>query len=277
MSDENYKLHQWFGTPPGRYLLAWEQERYDELVADIFGYHALQLGMPGLQALRANRMPHRWLALGADEAQGVPPAEGAADQGVPPALLAEAVALPFAEASLDLVALPHTLELSVDPHAALREVYRVLVPEGRTVISGLNPWSLWGLRQRRMQWYARLGARGPLFIPQAEEFFSPWRLRDWLRLLDLEMESVSLGCFGPASRNALWLDRMGWMDRVGPHGWPVLGAGYVLVAVKRVLGMRLLEPAWRNRRAARGAALPVARREPAETVRMGTKQWSKRV
>lgn len=277
MSGENYKLHHWFGTPPGRYLLAWEQERYDELVADIFGYHALQLGMPGLQALRANRMPHRWLALGADEAQGVPPAEGAADQGVPPALLAEAVALPFAEASLDLVALPHTLELSVDPHAALREVYRVLVPEGRTVISGLNPWSLWGLRQRRMQWYARLGARGPLFIPQAEEFFSPWRLRDWLRLLDLEMESVSLGCFGPASRNALWLDRMGWMDRVGPHGWPVLGAGYVLVAVKRVLGMRLLEPAWRNRRAARGAALPVARREPAETVRMGTKQWSKRV
>ncbi|HRM92495.1 MAG TPA: SAM-dependent methyltransferase, partial [Alicycliphilus sp.] len=81
MSGENYKLHHWFGTPPGRYLLAWEQERYDELVADIFGYHALQLGMPGLQALRANRMPHRWLALGADEAQGVPPAEGAADQG----------------------------------------------------------------------------------------------------------------------------------------------------------------------------------------------------
>ena len=62
MSGENYKLHHWFGTPPGRYLLAWEQERYDELVADIFGYHALQLGMPGLQALRANRMPHRWLA-----------------------------------------------------------------------------------------------------------------------------------------------------------------------------------------------------------------------
>ena len=178
MSGENYKLHHWFGTPPGRYLLAWEQERYDELVADIFGYHALQLGMPGLQALRANRMPHRWLALGADEAQGVPPAEGAADQGVPPALLAEAVALPFAEASLDLVALPHTLELSVDPHAALREVYRVLVPEGRTVISGLNPWSLWGLRQGRARLYQRLNGGGQPYLPDVGEFISPGRLRD---------------------------------------------------------------------------------------------------
>jgi hypothetical protein len=28
-------------------------------VADIFGYHALQLGLPQLQGLRSNRMPHR--------------------------------------------------------------------------------------------------------------------------------------------------------------------------------------------------------------------------
>ena len=45
--------------------------------------------------------------------------------------------------------LPHALEWSVDPHATLREVERVLVPEGRVVICGLNPTSLWGLRQRR--------------------------------------------------------------------------------------------------------------------------------
>ncbi len=157
MSDEIIGLHHWFDSSPGRYLLAWEQERYDELVADIFGYHALQLGMPGLQGLRANRMPHRWLALGAeetllwtDEAAGWH-AAGALGGGEPgePALLADPVALPFSENSLDLVLLPHALELSIDPHAALREVQRVLVPEGRVVISGLNPVSLWGLRQRR--------------------------------------------------------------------------------------------------------------------------------
>lgn len=232
-------------------MLAWEQERHDELVADCFGYQALQLGLPPLDGLHANRMQHRWLAVNA--AAKVAPGAPAA------ALWADAVQLPFGPASLDLVLMPHTLELSVSPHAALREAARVLVPDGRLVISGINPWSLWGLRQGRAQWYARLGAHGPLFIPEVREFFSPWRLRDWLGLLDLEVETVSLGCFRPAG----WIERMGWMDAVGPRVWPVLGAGYVMVAVKRVVGMRLLEPAWRGARAPKGAAVQVARREVA--------------
>jgi ubiquinone/menaquinone biosynthesis C-methylase UbiE len=73
------------------------------------------------------------------------------------ALFTHSVALPFAANSLDLVVLPHTLELSLDPHATLREVERVLVPEGRVVISGLNPASLWGLRQQRARIFRRFG------------------------------------------------------------------------------------------------------------------------
>jgi SAM-dependent methyltransferase len=249
-------LHHWFDSPPGRYLLAWEQERHDELVADIFGYHALQLGMPGLQGLRANRMPHRWLAL--DAAQSLLP------RGEAPALLADAVALPFAEASLDLVVMPHTLELSADPHAALREVHRVLVPEGRVVVSGLNPWSLWGLRQRRARLYQRLGAGGRLYLPEVGEFIAPGRLRDWLRLLGFELETMSFGCYRPAVASERWLQRYGWMDAPGARWWPILGAGYVVVAVKRVQGMRLLEPSWRKAPQAAGAQVQVARRVPPE-------------
>jgi ubiquinone/menaquinone biosynthesis C-methylase UbiE len=51
------------------------------------------------------------------------------------------------------VVLPHTLEFSADPHHVLREVERVLVPEGRVVISGFNPASLWGLRQGRSRFW----------------------------------------------------------------------------------------------------------------------------
>ena len=56
-------LGAWFATPPGAYLLDWEQRHLDEAVADVFGFHALQLGLPQLDALRGNRMPHRWLAV----------------------------------------------------------------------------------------------------------------------------------------------------------------------------------------------------------------------
>ncbi|WP_404303017.1 class I SAM-dependent methyltransferase [Alicycliphilus denitrificans] len=258
MSGEIIGLHHWFATPPGRYLLAWEQERYDELVADIFGYHALQLGMPGLNGLRANRMPHRWLALGGDESCLLQREAPAGTQAV--ALLAEAVALPFPEASLDLVAMPHTLELSVDPHVALREVYRVLVPEGRVVISGLNPWSLWGLRQWRARLYQRCGGGGRLYLPDVGEFISPGRLRDWLRLLGFELETISFGCYRPAATGERWLQQYGWMDGLGARWWPILGAGYVIVAAKRVQGMRLLEPSWRKAPKAAAAQVQVARR-----------------
>ena len=38
----------------------------------------------------------------------------------------------------------HVLERSADPHACLREVARVLIPEGQVLITGLNPLSFWG-------------------------------------------------------------------------------------------------------------------------------------
>ena len=247
-------MHHWFETPPGRYLLAWEQARIDEAVADMFGYHSLQVGMPLLDGLRANRMPHRWLAL--DEwPQPLPEGTGT------PHLLAHAVALPFPDNSLDLVLLPHALELSHDPHTALREVARVLVPEGRVVITGLNPVSLWGLRQQRQHLYRRLaGGRGRLFLPDVGEFIGPWRLRDWLRLLNFELDAVQYGCYRPAVRTEPWLQRTAWMDDVGDRLWPILGAAYFMVGIKRVHGMRLLEPSWRSARPRAAAAVPLVRR-----------------
>ncbi|MBT9513670.1 MAG: methyltransferase domain-containing protein [Acidovorax sp.] len=265
MSDQIIGLHHWFDSPPGRYLLAWEQARFDEAVADVFGYHSLQLGMPLLDGLRANRMPHQWLALGQEAVWGSIAYAQVGDEAQAPLrrhtvdLLAEPVALPFAEASLDLIVLPHTLELSIDPHAALREVERVLVPEGRVVISGLNPTSLWGLRQRRARLYQRLG-RGTLYLPDVGEFIGYRRLRDWLRLLSFEVESARFGCYRPAVRSAQWLERFGWMDPLGERWWPILGAAYFLVAVKRVHGMRLLEPTWRSNRQRSAATVPVANR-----------------
>lgn len=246
MSDRIIGLQAWFETPAGRHLSAWEAAQFDEAVADIFGYHALQLGLPELPALRANRMPHRWLA--ASEA-GCPKA----------ALVCDFAALPFPAASLDLLALPHALELSPDPHATLREVERVLVPEGRVVICGLNPASLWGLRQRRARLYRRLGF-GELYLPAQGEFIGYWRMRDWLRLLGFEVESSRFGLYRPAVRSQAWLDRWRWIDRLGERWWPIFGAAYFIVAVKRVRGMRLLPADWRRKNPIATAPVPLAGR-----------------
>jgi SAM-dependent methyltransferase len=241
-------LQDWFDSPAGRYLLAWEQTQYDEAVADLFGYHALQLGLPALDALHANRMPHRWLAT-------VPGVE-APDR----ALWTDYAALPFPEASLDLVALPHALDSHPDPHAVLREVARVLVPGGRVVLSGFNPLSLWGLRKKREQWCRRLGWGKPL-LPAELDFIGYGRQRDWLRLLDFEVEVARHGVYRPLLGSEVWLHRWRWMDDVGARSWPYFGAAHFVVAVKRVYGVRLMEPAWKRGTASSKASVPLANRQ----------------
>lgn len=260
------ELAHWWQSPPGGYLLAWEQRQLDALVNDLFGFHALQLGLPQLDALRANRMPHRWLATDSTlhhelPPLPLPPVDDALSTLLPhdPALAGVAAlhcdfdALPFPAQSLDLVVLPHALELARDPHDTLREVERVLRPEGRVLILGLNPASLWGLRQRGGHLRQRLGLGGPLYLPQSGEFIGYGRVRDWLRLLGFEVEHGRFGCWRPPLRSERWLERWHWMDEAGQRAWPVLGAVYAVQAVKRVRGMRLVGLA-RRRQAVKGAA-----------------------
>jgi len=249
-SDRIIGLASWLATPAGRYLLDWEQQHLDQAVADVFGFHALQLGLPELDALRSNRMPHRWVASDERAAPDV------ADEALPRAALALQLdydALPFDSASLDLVVLPHTLELAQDPHQTLREVERVLVPEGSVVISGFNPLSLWGLR--------RLIARRGAEAPWSGHYRSAMRIRDWLNLLGFEIQESRFGCYAPPLRTPQWLERWGCLDRAGSRWWPVLGAGYLLHGVKRVQGMRLITPHWRGRKAAAKRLSPVAQRD----------------
>lgn len=290
-------LQQWLQTPPGRYALAWEQAQIDRVVADIFGYHALQLGNPALQGLANNRMPHRWLAVdGAEQhiAEGrsrpaclLPEHYGGEPVYAEPALIdavgaavdsapqppepraAEAktahaehlqcdfTALPFPQQSLDLVVLPHTLEWVDDPHACLREVDRVLVPGGQVVISGFNTWSLWGLRQL----LGRVGAGW--YLPQHGEFLAPRRVRDWLRLLSFEVTQGRFGCYRPALCSPVWLHRWRFMDKAGDRWWPVFGAVYFLAAVKRVPAMRLVGKVQMRTQRRAVALRPVAQRRAA--------------
>ncbi|WP_418320387.1 class I SAM-dependent methyltransferase [Piscinibacter sakaiensis] len=249
-------LADWLETPAGRYLLEWERRQIEIQVADIFGFHSLQLGLPQLNGLQANRMPHRWYAFDPVREASEGPFEQSAEASTADAadaagatrrvatinLQCEFDALPFDSRSLDLVLLPHALELARDPHLALSEVERVLVPEGKVVILGFNPASLWGLRQRVGRLLARIGLhrRDGLYLPTAGEFIAYKRMRDWLRLLSFEVEAGQFGCYRPALRTDKWLSRYAWIEAIGERWWPVFGSVYLLVAVKRVRGMRLV-------------------------------------
>jgi SAM-dependent methyltransferase len=228
------KLSEFLCSPPGRYVLDWEQQQLDAAVADIFGYHALQLGLPEVDALRENRMPLRFCA--ADRQLAVEANNG--ERRV--AIINRYEELPFATHSIDLVVMPHILEFATDPHQVLREVERVLVPEGHVVITGFNPASLWGLRQ----YCSRLGASP--FLPREGRFIALPRVKDWLKLLSFDFARGRFGCYAPSARSAAWIHRWRFLEKAGDRWWPVLGAVYMLTAVKRVRGMRLVGAVWKR-------------------------------
>lgn len=235
-------LASWFETPRGRYVLAWEQAQYDNAVDDVFGFHAVQVGLPSVDFLRESRVP---LRIHAGQERGC-------------TLTCAATQLPLASHSMDLVVLPHVLELSEHPHQILREAERVLRPEGQIVISGFNPLSLWGMKRLLG---ATFGRSDSVEFPWRGRFIGLLRLKDWLALLGFELNGGRFGCYVPPFAQSRWLDRFAFMEKAGDRWWPIAGATYVVRAVKRSLGMRLVTPVWREERVKRPGLVQVARRD----------------
>lgn len=236
-------LQEWFQTPLGQYLLEKERAYLDEVTPDIFGFHAIQLGMPGVDLLRENRITHklRVAHLGA------------------PDLFAKCHELPLATQSIDLAVLPHVLEFAEEPHEVLREVDRVMMPEGRLVIVGFNPWSLWGLR-------SALGFSRNQH-PWNGRFLSLLRVKDWLALLGFDVSAGRLIAYAPPFDREKLRRRFGFMEPAGDRWWAVGGAVYMLQAIKRVRGMRLITPTWQERSAREKAFAAAAKREGNEAAK----------
>ncbi|MGD9888593.1 MAG: methyltransferase domain-containing protein [Halothiobacillaceae bacterium] len=210
----------WWQSIEGAALWRDESAALEPWLARCFGYHALHLCLQPLVQPQAEtpslgglRIPHSF-QLG--------PLAGD--------VRARFDALPLEAESVDLVVAQHVLELAPDPHMVLRELDRVLVPEGRVVLLSFNPLSYWGLRQLfnlsdKAPWFgARLGRK---------------RLRDWLSLLGYEIE------------DELWVGHGGLSDAPASlagliKNWlPRSGSVFVVLARKRVSMPSPIRHRWR--------------------------------
>ncbi len=224
--------YDWFQSPLGHYLLEREQACFDRMVADIFGFNAVQLGLPQVDFLRKNRIPFHFTAGSEALVQ----------------LQTDFSHLAIASQSVDLMVLPHVLEFNTNSHQVLREVERVLMPEGHVVISGFNPWSMWGA------WHLVRKSRNE--YPWCGKFISLIRLKDWLALLGLEVIESSLCCYAPPVNSEGWLSRMQFMEPAGDRWWAMGGGIYFIRAKKRVHSMRVIMPRWQDKIAREKALAP---------------------
>lgn len=170
LTSANAALDQWYSSPLGQYLALQTRALLDELLATSFGYYTVHLGCrPAEVHLLGGCRTKHVFHLG----QG----QSGADAEINPA------SLPVATDSTDLVVLVHALSQSSDPHALLREVNRVLIPDGKLVIVDFNPVSLWGLRHLFQSWLDE--------PPWGGHYYTAHRIKDWTSLLGFDLLNAS--------------------------------------------------------------------------------------
>jgi SAM-dependent methyltransferase len=229
--------NDWFASPLGARVLREEAALAMQALDDVFGFELLQVGAwgPMRHLLDGARTQHTTL-LAPELTAGV-------------TLCAPLDTLPFGSDSIDAILLPHTLELVEDPYAVLREAERVLTAEGCLLICGFNPFSGWGARRLFGQYFGR-----PAFPPETQRMLSERRLRDWVALLGLDVDSVR-GYLG-------FLPLTGRGSDAQPRRALMAGA-YLLKARKRVSTLTLVRPRRRARqRVLVGAAEPTHKVSP---------------
>jgi SAM-dependent methyltransferase len=230
-------LHQWFQGDLGRAVLDAELDLISAALTDCFGYHLLQLGVDNNLKLYGDCRVQRCFKAGP-----VLPLENSCEAFVQ----CNFNELPFETDSLDVVLVHHVLEFAADPHAVLRELYRVTVPHGRILLTGFNPWSLFGARMR-------IGGlrRDSMW---RNHLLSAPRVADWLQVLGFAMEQTSFGFYHLPLRGAALY--RGSADSRWSRRLP-FGGIYMITAVKQVAKFIPIKPRWA--RPAVLSALPVVK------------------
>ena len=226
-SDICAELECWFARPGGEHLLEHERQLVNQKLKKVFGYHLLQLGITRNTPMAApNTLNHTIYACH----------QSGDDIG----LLTDQHALPFPGDSIDAIVLHHALEFAENPHQLLREVHRVLSPQGHLVVVGVNPYSGFGLS-------TAMRGLHPNSLWNHLHGLSIHRLRDWLHLLGSEVLSCShTYAFTPFGSGRL-LSASKRIDSFLHRHQSPLGGVYVLHAQKKVIPYTPIRKPWQSR------------------------------
>lgn len=220
-------LDLWYETPLGQRVLAAVRAEVRSATERVFGYHAVIHGPPRASGtlMRELRIPHVMRLGDAIEER--------------PEVVAGSLNWPLAPASVDLVVLHHSLQLTVDPHRLLREVDQVLAPDGQLLVIGFNPFSLFGMRRlfscrKTAPWCGRLYTRR--------------RVLDWLSVLGYATRLNQSTFFRPPLQTSALLERLAFMERFGARCCPITGSVNLLLVQRQIAPLTPVRPRWRPKR-----------------------------
>lgn len=234
-------MAEWYQTPLGEFLFDELQENLEPTLVTTFGYYSLQIGCldDSQKLLKACRIKHQFT---------LDKTKQTAD------LKAQSSQLPIASDSVDLVILMHQLSNNEAPHALLREVSRILIPQGKLIIIDFNPLSLWGLRHFFQSWLEQL--------PWSGHYYSARRLTDWMKLLGFERQKhLKVGYLPPLQKPRV-LKHLSWLEK-GMRNWLKFSSALnVLIYNKNLVPITPIRQRWVRRKIMTGkVARPTVSRD----------------
>jgi len=209
-------LQRFYASPLGEAARRAISRRLTALWPQADGMDMLGIGYPApyLDRFRA----------GARRVSVMMPAEQGAEpwpaQGACLAALADEARLPFIDAVFDRVLIVHALEESNAVHPMLREVWRVMAPEGRLVVVAANRWSLWAQSDATPFGHGRPYSRRQLAALLAGAMFEP--------------VASARALFAPPSNWTPFVRAADAFESVGEKLWPAQGGLVLMEAVKRL-------------------------------------------
>ncbi|MCK5902411.1 MAG: class I SAM-dependent methyltransferase [Cocleimonas sp.] len=222
-SDMMNDCGRWYASLAGQQALDHLDQLISEYLSEIFGYYCLNMGvLGGREAFLENSRISAGFSLGSDKNKND--------------ILAKPEQLPIATDDIDLVIASHVLECSENPHQVLREIDRVLVPEGHCILIGFNPYALLGARRLLKP----LNKRNKQYKTRSAS-----HVRDWFSLLGFETLEVNYIGFRPTIKNEKIFKKSAWMDEWGKKMGPILGSLYIIHAKKQVVAMRPYKKVWK--------------------------------
>ena len=247
-SDVIKQCSNWYQTLTGQSALVNTEVLCAKTMSEIFGYYAIQIGMLSGECdlLKHSRINASFTLANPDNLPDFNKEKAEAgdedkSNSLDYAVIATNEKLPISTDNIDLVVASHVLEMSKNPHQVLREIDRVLVPEGHCILIGFNPFALSNLnipsRFKRKNRHTE--------SQDTHKMRSAARVKDWFSLLGFEILEVNYMGFRPALKNQKIFKSLSWMEHWGEYAGPLLGSMYVVHAKKQVASMRPNKKVWR--------------------------------
>ena len=208
-------MKDWYNSLEGQYVLNSIDDKIGNILSEIFGYYAVEFGVhTQIKSLLNKSRIKNNITIYSE---------------LPPFItkhyhiIAEPEFLPIVFDNIDLVIASHVFEASQYPHQVLREIDRILVPEGHCLLIGFNPISFFGKSK-----IFRLNK----YTSKDHTLRSIGKMKDWFRVRGFEIIHTQTFGFRPVLEQRKIFSSLVFLEKIGKHTDGKWGSVYLIHAKK---------------------------------------------